>query len=463
MATTVVSRENINNWAPDSPNLYWFRRALEAMQEISDASLMDERGYQWVAGVHGGFGGIPYCEHGTLSFLTWHRPYILDFELKVRDQIRRLASAEIADEWRLPYWDWGASGVTGLPTSFTDQTYDDQGVTKPNPLYAMPYKLPYDPNVGQNPWPTTTFRSPRSVATLQSLRALVLDALENERQFNYFSGAIENPHNQLHNWVRGYMLTLRSSFDPIFWLHHCNVDRQFWLWQEKNGDSSIPASVRNFTCQPFAFQDNRAEAFFDTRTLGYTYAVSRTLVTADVARPAPAAPPVPAAPDPAAPAAAPPPAAAPLPDTLTVNVGSIDNDFVRARVHMHGVEHVGDTHEVHVFANRSTAPDDSTPKTDAEQFVGSYVILGHGECPGAPGHCERKHATRDGIRREHHLSPFDLFIDVSKGLSKLSQANSSGPGIGKLKLAFVVVNSVTGKQVSNDVIRFENISVTTHD
>lgn len=447
MATTVVSRENIMNWALDSSNLYWFRRALEEMQGISAASQMDERGYQWVAGVHGGFGGQPYCEHGTLNFLTWHRPYILDIELKLRDQIRKLADADTADEWRLPYWDWAAANAQGLPQAFTDATYDDNGTSKPNPLLAMPYDLPYNPGVSDAvPWPTTTFRNPRSVSNLQSLRAMVESALE-EPDFSYFSRAIERPHNSLHGWVLGYMATYRSSFDPIFWLHHCNVDRQFWLWQERYGNSSIPDSIRTFTCQPFKFQDNRSEAFLDTRTLGYTYAESRQRVTAATARPELDAS---TGDD-----------QEPLPDTLSVSMGSIDHEFERARLHFHGVEHPNKTHEIRVFANRQTVPDLATPSTDAENFLGAHVILGHGECPGAPGHCDRKALAADGLRREHHLSPFDMFIDISAGLKALAAAHQGGAGLGELTLFFVVVDSMSDKQVSNSVLKFENLSITT--
>ncbi len=72
--------------------------------------------------------------------------------------------------------------------------------------------------------------------------------------------ALEHPHNDIHLSVGGFNLpstvnqggpaTDRSqipdanadmgendtaSMDPIFYFHHCNVDRIFWLWQEKNG------------------------------------------------------------------------------------------------------------------------------------------------------------------------------------------------------------------------------------
>ena len=445
-ATTVVSRENIELWTPDSPKLYWFRRALEGMQAISAAGRMDESGYQWVAGVHGGFGGQPYCEHGTLNFVTWHRPYVLDFELKVRDQISKLADAATAAEWRLPYWDWAAPNVPGMPAAFTDPTYDDHGTTKPNPLLAMPYDLPYDPGLGVDPWPTMTFRQPLSIAELQALRPLVDKALK-EPDFSTFSKAIERPHNSLHTWVLGYMATYRSSFDPIFWVHHCNIDRQFWTWQQSFGNSSIPASVHDFTCQPFQFRDNQGGAFFDTRALGYTYAASRRLVTRPVAFERLAAF---RALD------------GTLPETLTIDMGRIDHDFARAKIHFHGLEHTSRSYEIRVFANCQDTPTGDTPKTSAAHFLGAYVILGHGKCPGAPGHCDRKAKVADGLRRDHHLAPFDTFIDVSEGLQRLAGAYPAGPGVGPLTMSFVVVDAMTRAQVPSDVIEFDNISLTTH-
>lgn len=40
-------------------------------------------------------------------------------------------------------------------------------------------------------------------------------------------------HNRAHDWVGGSMLSLSSPNDPAFWLHHCNVDRLWALWQSK--------------------------------------------------------------------------------------------------------------------------------------------------------------------------------------------------------------------------------------
>ena len=426
-ATKVVSRENIDAWALDSPKLWQFRKALEAMQAISDEALGDERGYQWCSGVHGGFGGSPFCHHGDDHFLTWHRPYLLDFELKLRARIAEIAGEPAADEWRLPYWAWDADDVAGLPPAFTDATYDDHGTERPNPLFSMPYQLPLPVEIDPS---DVTWRDPGTLEQLQSFRARVEFAFT-QTGYHDFSTAIEDPHNRIHGWTGGFMATYRSAFDPLFWVHHANIDRQFWLWQQGNGHmASIPPFVRNLPCQPFKFRDIRAEAFFDTRELGYTYSAERQLVLRRDAV---------VSDDAAAP--------------LVFDFGPIRSRFTAARVNVHGVRHPEQTVELRFFANRKTPASAGTPETIDEGFLGSYMVLGHGPCPGAPGHCDPD-APADDLRPPHHLAPFDVFIPVTEGVRALQDAGADAL-VGEL----VIVDHV-GRALPTSAIRFDNATVT---
>ena len=53
-------------------------------------------------------------------------------------------------------------------------------------------------------------------------------------------------HNQVHVWVGGDMLPMTSPNDPVFFLHHCMVDKLWADWQRQQGgnlvDSYLPAS-----------------------------------------------------------------------------------------------------------------------------------------------------------------------------------------------------------------------------
>ncbi|KAL4879315.1 hypothetical protein BJY04DRAFT_220171 [Aspergillus karnatakaensis] len=63
---------------------------------------------------------------------------------------------------------------------------------------------------------------------------------------------IEYLHNNIHGWVggdfNGHMSQIPvATFDPLFWLHHCNIDRIFALWQSLNPDKWFEeAQVNDF-------------------------------------------------------------------------------------------------------------------------------------------------------------------------------------------------------------------------
>jgi tyrosinase len=46
------------------------------------------------------------------------------------------------------------------------------------------------------------------------------------------TGALEdNPHNTVHVLIDGFMGGVQlAALDPIFWLHHCNIDRLWEAW-----------------------------------------------------------------------------------------------------------------------------------------------------------------------------------------------------------------------------------------
>ncbi|KAF4497184.1 tyrosinase precursor [Fusarium agapanthi] len=66
------------------------------------------------------FGG--YCNHNSLNFPTWHRPYMLLFEQRIWENMKSIVSDWVdncglptseadkwykaARHWRMPYWDW---------------------------------------------------------------------------------------------------------------------------------------------------------------------------------------------------------------------------------------------------------------------------------------------------------------------------------------------------------------------
>lgn len=105
--------------------------------------------------------------------------------------------------------------------------------------------------------------------------------------------SIESIHNVVHNAVGGYghmSDPAVSAFDPVFWLHHTNIDRLLAMWQAINPQSYILPTVNAFGsyAEPRGFVDDGDSNLFpfhsdngtgfwtsnkvrSTQTFGYAY------------------------------------------------------------------------------------------------------------------------------------------------------------------------------------------------
>jgi tyrosinase len=141
------------------------------------------------------------CKHAASYFISWHRGFLYYFE-----KILREASGD--PNFALPYWDYYAN--PNLPEIFVEPTLHDGS---PNPLYwqnrersrieGLSYAAFAD-DVTVFPWgPGETFE----------------DRVE------------RNPHNRVHDQIGGTMGSVPTApADPVFWVHHCNVDRYWSAW-----------------------------------------------------------------------------------------------------------------------------------------------------------------------------------------------------------------------------------------
>ena len=66
--------------------------------------------------------------------------------------------------------------------------------------------------------------------------------------------------------------------DPVFFLHHANVDRLWAMWQDQNRasadravDYGNPDYPDDWRGSIFNFSEVRADEMFDFRALGFTY------------------------------------------------------------------------------------------------------------------------------------------------------------------------------------------------
>jgi tyrosinase len=75
--------------------------------------------------------------------------------------------------------------------------------------------------------------------TLDMLHGLVSPArvaqtLEQPDYAAFFEDFESGSHNAIPQFIRGDFLTFTAPNDPVFYLHHANVDRLWWIWQQRD-------------------------------------------------------------------------------------------------------------------------------------------------------------------------------------------------------------------------------------
>jgi tyrosinase len=278
MANGVIVRMSVEGVEASPPALAALRDAYAKMQALSPS---DNRSWIYWSGIHG-FPNWLCWHHGRVGrgtqrpvnlFLPWHRAYLLYFEQSMRDHNSGAA---------IPWWDWTSATAhqIGVPASFAAPLVG----TKPNALFAGPVPA-IPPDTARQ-----TRRFPRNPAALPTTQQI--DALLALSSFNDFDGQLEDVHDNMHPWTGGIspsgqfgdMGTVASSaFDPIFWSHHCMIDRIWYLWQLRHGVSNIPPDYLSLPLAPF---DLLVRDVLDIRALGYEYAVQTSVSAAGPAQPA---------------------------------------------------------------------------------------------------------------------------------------------------------------------------------
>src|SRR4029077_11740171 len=88
-------------------------------------------------------------------------------------------------------------------------------------------------------------------------------------------------HNNVHTNIGGWMPSASSPRDPIFFMHHCNIDRIWAVWNSLPGNENSPDPLwRNMTfTNNFLNTDGsswspKVTDLFDPMSLGYTYGLS---------------------------------------------------------------------------------------------------------------------------------------------------------------------------------------------
>ena len=257
-AQTVLLRRNVSSLAPDHAILVSYRKAINAMKALPQS---DPRNWTRQAQIHQG-SNVVRCPHNNWYFLPWHRAYLLAFE-----RICRQLSGNA--NFALPYWDWTSSPQ--LPAAFATPTFNGQ----PNALFDNT-RSSQTVTIPTNIAGSTVMANIYSETTFEIFGSAKPAAQNNTNQQWQIAGAPSGPlesgpHNSVHGRIGGNMGTYMSPLDPIFWLHHCNIDRIWDQWNRLGRANTSNVLWRNF---PF---NNQFSVPSGNATAPYNVAVSGLL------------------------------------------------------------------------------------------------------------------------------------------------------------------------------------------
>ena len=196
--------------------------------------------YGKLVGIHG---DMSHRQHGptaigTQRFLPWHRVYLLRFE----EMLKAIDPALF-----IPYWDW--TTTRAVPTWIR--------TLKPTVFI---------PGMG-----TVVVKRNTSIPATKNVTTIM-----NSTEFTPFTDRLENgPHGQVHvevgfvNGVREAMADIMiSPADPLFWLHHAQIDRLWSQWQVPHTGKNPTLSGASAILDPWSEKESNVRSI---SALGYRY------------------------------------------------------------------------------------------------------------------------------------------------------------------------------------------------
>jgi tyrosinase len=251
------------------PVIVAYADGVEAMMKLAESDPSNPANWVNQAAIHKHAGpSVPdrledQCQHACWFFFPWHRMYLLKFEQIIRSHL----DPAVAEDWALPYWNYSDDPKrSALPPAFRRPERPDG---TDNPLFTQLRNVSdaVDINAG-NPL------LPAAVSLVGAMRPDVFtrsvpgatpgfgggrtQPLFHHGQDGPFGPLEGTPHGSVHNQVggvNGLMTSLRTAaLDPIFWLHHANIDRLWEVWLRSNPPHSNPTDGE-WLMMPFDFVD----------------------------------------------------------------------------------------------------------------------------------------------------------------------------------------------------------------
>ncbi len=205
--------------------------------------------YDQFVAIHLGVTGLTGAQtvdgaHGGPAFFPWHREY-----LKRMEQALQSVDPQVS----IPYWNWGLGGDAETLPLFQDARMGPMGSGGASGREVMSGYFAQAPNAFNplgwtihptlRPFPGAALQRNSSLDTSTASpdpnwpapwpSATAITNILAQPTFNLFRPALEwPPHGIVHVRMGRHMSAMTSPNDPIFFLHHAQVDRLWAQWQQ---------------------------------------------------------------------------------------------------------------------------------------------------------------------------------------------------------------------------------------
>ncbi|KAJ3221300.1 hypothetical protein HK099_003604 [Clydaea vesicula] len=229
---------------------------------------------------------------GTASFLPWHRLLLSTLEAAMRECTGN-------NEIFIPYWDngldsqspeksliWNYFGKDGNINNDqigrNEEDIKNYGECVDGPLKGVLFQHVPPDMINQSPDCLRRDFGARSTnaETFTLVTLEVIDLIIREKDFGTMCAGLEGLyHGKVHAWVGGHMGGLETATnDPIFYMHHANVDRLWSEWQLSNPDLARTYIGKNAEGEPVneadlleLYNPETLNKYYDTRPVSDMY------------------------------------------------------------------------------------------------------------------------------------------------------------------------------------------------
>ncbi|KAM5353432.1 hypothetical protein ACJ41O_000082 [Fusarium nematophilum] len=240
--------------------------------------------------------------HGVAAFLPWHRYFTHVYESALQEcgytgaatywdwtlDVKKLAKSPVLSSTLGLGGDGSDSRTETLSDGQTIRCVDDGPFSQLRPSYHSVTPAEYVQEEHCLYRELIDGETETSNIAASIYNSTYVEIVQSENTFATYHRALEGgPHGIIHSAIGGEMNPATSPNDPIFFLHHAQVDRLWWRWQQAdlsarefdytgdeaslNSTSRVPASLDDVLLMGGLAEDIRVRDIMDTTTLRLCY------------------------------------------------------------------------------------------------------------------------------------------------------------------------------------------------